>query len=322
MAQEPIAGGSPLTVLAEDEQLLRDSVLEFADQRVRPLVREMDEHAKMPRDLIDDLFGLGVMGIEVPEAFGGAGARFFHSVLAVEALSQVDPSVGLLVDVQNTLVTNALIRWGSDDIKQRYLPAMATKTVGAYALSESGSGSDAFAMTTRATAGDGGFVLNGRKLWITNGNEADLFIVFATVNPEAGYRGHHGVPRRARRARLHRGQEGGQARHPRQQHLRAALRGLLRGRRQRAGRGGQGLQGRNRDAQRGAHRHRRADDRPRAGRARPRRRLHEGAQAVRQGDRRLPGGAVPARAGWRPSSRPPGSWSTTPPGSATRAGRS
>ena len=189
MAQEPIASGSPLTVLAEDEQLLRDSVLEFADQRVRPLVRDMDEHAKMPRDLIDDLFGLGVMGIEIPEAYGGAGARFFHSVLAVEALSQVDPSVGLLVDVQNTLVTNALIRWGSDDIKQRHLPAMATRTVGAYALSESGSGSDAFAMTTRATAGDGGFVLNGRKLWISSGNEADLFIVFATVNPDAGYKG-------------------------------------------------------------------------------------------------------------------------------------
>jgi alkylation response protein AidB-like acyl-CoA dehydrogenase len=189
VAQEPIASGSPLTVLTEDEQLLRDSVLEFADQRVRPLVRDMDEHAKMPRDLIDDLFGLGVMGIEIPEAYGGAGARFFHSVLAVEALSQVDPSVGLLVDVQNTLVTNALLRWGSDDIKQRHLPAMATKVVGAYALSESGAGSDAFALTTRATAGDGGFVLNGRKLWITNANEADLFIVFATVNPEAGYRG-------------------------------------------------------------------------------------------------------------------------------------
>ena len=189
MAQEPIAGGSPLTVLAEDEQLLRDSVLEFADQRVRPLVREMDEHAKMPRDLVDDLFGLGIMGIEIPEAFGGAGARFFHSVLAVEALSQVDPSVGLLVDVQNTLVTNALLRWGNDDVKQRFLPALASKTVGAYALSESGSGSDAFAMAARATAADGGFVVNGRKLWITNANEADLFIVFANVNPEAGYRG-------------------------------------------------------------------------------------------------------------------------------------
>jgi len=189
VAQETTAGSSPLTVLAEDEQLLRDSVLEFADQRVRPLVREMDEHAKMPRDLIDELFGLGIMGIEVPEAFGGAGARFFHSVLAVEALSQVDPSVGLLVDVQNTLVTNALLRWGSDDVKQRYLPALASRTVGAYALSESGSGSDAFAMTTRGTAGDAGFTLNGRKLWITNAVEADLFIVFANVNPEAGYRG-------------------------------------------------------------------------------------------------------------------------------------
>jgi len=189
VAQEPTASGSPLTVLAEDEQLLRDSVLEFADQRIRPLVREMDEHAKMPRDLIDELFGLGVMGIEIPEAFGGAGARFFHSVLAVEALSQVDPSIGLLVDVQNTLVTNALIRWGSEDVKQRYLPALASKTVGAYALSESGSGSDAFALTTRGTAGDGGFTLNGRKLWITNAVEADLFIVFANVKPEAGYRG-------------------------------------------------------------------------------------------------------------------------------------
>jgi alkylation response protein AidB-like acyl-CoA dehydrogenase len=189
VAQEPTASGSPLTVLAEDEQLLRDSVLEFADQRVRPLVREMDEHAKMPRDLIDELFGLGVMGIEIPEAFGGAGARFFHSVLAVEALSQVDPSIGLLVDVQNTLVANALIRWGSEDVKQRYLPALASKTVGAYALSESGSGSDAFALTTRGTAGDGGFTLNGRKLWITNAVEADLFIVFANVKPEAGYRG-------------------------------------------------------------------------------------------------------------------------------------
>ena len=189
MAQEPTASGSPLTVLAEDEQLLRDSVLEFADRRIRPLVREMDEHAKMPRDLIDELFGLGVMGIEIPEAFGGAGARFFHSVLAVEALSQVDPSIGLLVDVQNTLVANALIRWGSEDVKQRYLPALASKTVGAYALSESGSGSDAFALTTRGTAGDGGFTLNGRKLWITNAVEADLFIVFANVKPEAGYRG-------------------------------------------------------------------------------------------------------------------------------------
>jgi alkylation response protein AidB-like acyl-CoA dehydrogenase len=189
VAQESTAGGSPLTVLAEDERIFRDSVFEFADQRIRPLVREMDEHAKVPRSLLDELFGLGVMGIEVPDAFGGAGASFFHSVLAVEALSRVDASIGLLVDVQNTLVINALLRWGSDAVKQRYLPALASTMVGAYALSESGSGSDAFALTARATARDGAFALNGRKLWITNANEADLFIVFATVNPEAGYRG-------------------------------------------------------------------------------------------------------------------------------------
>jgi len=189
MPQESTVTGLPLTVLAEDEQLFRDSVLEFADQRIRPLVRDMDEHAKVPRSLLDELFDLGVMGIEIPEAFGGAGASFFHSVLAVEALSQVDPAIGVLVDVHNTLVINALIRWGSDDVKRRFLPALSARTVGAYALSEAGSGSDAFALTTRAVERDSGFALNGQKLWITNGNEADLFIVFANVNPDAGYRG-------------------------------------------------------------------------------------------------------------------------------------
>jgi len=189
VTHETLESGLPLTVLAEDEQLLRASVLEFADQRIRPLVREMDEHAKVPRSLLDELFQLGVMGIEIPDAFGGGGATFFHSVLAVEALSQVDPSIGVLVDVQNTLVVNALLRWGSDDIKRTFLPALASKTVGAYALSEAGSGSDAFAMATKAVEGDGGWSISGRKLWITNGNEADLFIVFANVKPEAGYRG-------------------------------------------------------------------------------------------------------------------------------------
>ncbi|HEY7286019.1 MAG TPA: acyl-CoA dehydrogenase [Vicinamibacterales bacterium] len=178
-----------LTTLSDDERLFRESVLEFAAREVRPLVREMDEHAKIPRTLIDKLFDMGVMGIEIPESYGGAGATFFHSVLAVEALSQVDPSIGVLVDVQNTLVINALLRWGSDEIKRRYLPKMATATIGAYALSEAGSGSDAFAMATRAAERDGEWVINGRKLWITNGNEADLFIVFANVNPDAGYRG-------------------------------------------------------------------------------------------------------------------------------------
>lgn len=179
----------PLTTLAEDEVLFRDSVRAFAEAEVRPLVREMDEHAKMPRPLIDRLFDLGVMGIEVPEAYGGSGGRFFHSVLAVEELSRIDPSVGVLVDVQNTLVINALLRWANDDTKRKYLPKLAASTVGAYALSEAGSGSDAFALTTRAVEQGDSFVLNGRKLWITNGNEADLFIVFANVNPAAGYRG-------------------------------------------------------------------------------------------------------------------------------------
>jgi len=179
----------PLTALTEDERLFRRSVLEFAERDLRPLVRDMDEHARIPRELVDKLFGLGVMGIEIPEELGGAGARFFHAVLAVEALSTVDPSVGVLVDVQNTLVVNALMRWGADDLKKRLLPQLASSTVGAYALSEAGSGSDAFALTTRAVEAGDGFRLTGRKLWITNANEAGIFIVFATVKPEAGYRG-------------------------------------------------------------------------------------------------------------------------------------
>ena len=178
-----------LTTLADDERLFRDSVYEFADREIRPLVRSMDDEAKMPRALVDRLFALGVMGIEIPDEHGGGGATFFHSVLAVEALSRVDPSVAVLVDVQNTLVVNALLRWGTEAQKQAYLARLAQTVVGAYALSEAGSGSDAFALTTRATERGEGFLLNGRKLWITNANEADVFVVFATINPEAGYRG-------------------------------------------------------------------------------------------------------------------------------------
>jgi len=189
MPHQTIEHAQPLTLLAEDEVLFRDSVREFAEGQIRPLVREMDEHAKIPRSLVDQLFDLGVMGIEIPETHGGAGASFFHAVIAVEELSRVDPSVGVLVDVQNTLVVNALMRWGNDDIKRRYLTKLAANTVGAYALSEAGSGSDAFALTTRAREDGDGYVITGRKLWITNGNEADVFLVFATVNPEAGYRG-------------------------------------------------------------------------------------------------------------------------------------
>jgi alkylation response protein AidB-like acyl-CoA dehydrogenase len=189
MAEQTMEHVQPLTVFVEDEAIFRDSVREFAEAQVRPLVREMDEHAKIPRALVDKLFELGVMAIEIPEAYGGAGASFFHSVLAVEEFSRVDPSIGVLVDVQNTLVVNAFLRWGNDDLKRRYLPRLAADTVGAYALSEAGSGSDAFALTTRAREDGDHYVITGRKLWITNGNEADVFIVFATINPEAGYRG-------------------------------------------------------------------------------------------------------------------------------------
>ncbi|MEQ1896921.1 MAG: acyl-CoA dehydrogenase [Vicinamibacterales bacterium] len=178
-----------LSRLNEEEQLFADSVYEFADKEIRPLVREMDEHAKLDKNLIPKLFDLGIMGIEIPEEYGGAGASFFYSVLAVEQLSRVDPSVGVFVDVQNTLFINGLVKWGSEDIKKRYCPKVATDTVGAYALSEAGSGSDAFAMATRGTEDGDSYVLTGRKLWITNGNEANLFMVFANVNPDAGYRG-------------------------------------------------------------------------------------------------------------------------------------
>jgi len=180
---------APLTRLTDDEQLLRASVREFAEGRIRPLVRDMDEHAKIPRALIDELFALGVMAVEVPEAHGGAGGRFFHAVLVVEELSRVDPSIGVLVDVQNTLVINAILRWATADLKAALLPRLASNTIGAYALSEAGSGSDAFALQSRARQDGDDWVLTGRKLWITNAIEADVFIVFASVNPEAGYRG-------------------------------------------------------------------------------------------------------------------------------------
>ena len=179
----------PLAALSEDEQLLRDSVRAFAEAEVAPRVREMDERQEIPRALIDRLVDLGVMAIEIPEKWGGAGGHFFLSVLVVEELSKVDPSVALLVDVQNTLVVNALLRWGSDDLNGRVLPRLASGAVGAYALSEAGSGSDAFAMAARAVRDGTDYVLSGRKLWISNANEADLFIVFANAAPEDGYRG-------------------------------------------------------------------------------------------------------------------------------------
>jgi alkylation response protein AidB-like acyl-CoA dehydrogenase len=187
-ATEAFTGG-PLTAYSEDEQMFRASVREFAEGEIRPRVEEMDEHAKMSPDIIKQLFDLGLMGVETPEEYGGAGATFFTAIIGVEELSRVDPSVGVLMDVQNTLVNNALIRWGTPEQKKKYLTRLASDTVGAYALSEAGSGSDAFAMATRAVDRGDHYELSGQKLWITNGNEAGLFIVFANANPEAGYRG-------------------------------------------------------------------------------------------------------------------------------------
>ena len=181
--------GAPLTALSEDEQMFRDAVRQFADEDVRPRVHAMDEKQQMDPALIPQFFELGLMGIEVPEEFGGTGASFFTAALVVEELSRVDASVGVLVDVQNTLVNNAFLRWGGDEIKAKYLPQLTSEKVGAYALSEAGSGSDAFALATRAVKADGGFRLTGRKLWITNGGEAEVFIVFANADPSAGYKG-------------------------------------------------------------------------------------------------------------------------------------
>jgi alkylation response protein AidB-like acyl-CoA dehydrogenase len=189
MATVEIAAGAPLTLLSEDEQMFRDAVRQFAEEDVRPRVHAMDEAQKMDPALISQCFELGLMGIEVPEELGGAGLSFFTAAVVVEELSRVDASVGVLVDVQNTLVNNAFIRWGSGDLKAKYLPQLAAEKVGAYALSEAGSGSDAFALATRAVQADGGWRLTGRKLWITNGAEAEVFIVFANADPSAGYRG-------------------------------------------------------------------------------------------------------------------------------------
>jgi butyryl-CoA dehydrogenase/short/branched chain acyl-CoA dehydrogenase len=184
-----VAGG--LKSLSEDETLFRDSVRQFARETIGPLVREMDEHQKMDAGLIRQLFELGLMSIEIPEAYGGQNGTFFESILAVEEISAVDPAIGVLVDVQNTLVVNALLRWGTEQQKRQYLSRLAKDWVGAYALSEAGSGSDAFALQARAEKKGSHYVLNGQKLWITNGKEAELFIVFATADPSAGYKGIH-----------------------------------------------------------------------------------------------------------------------------------
>ncbi len=178
-----------VTSLSEEEHMFREAVRDFAESEVAPLVADMDEAQEIDPSLLPMLFELGFMGIEVPEEFGGAESSFFTAVLVVEELSRIDPSVATLVDVQNTLVVSAIQRWGADELKAHYFPLLANEMVGAYALSETGSGSDAFALTCRATHDGDDWLLTGRKLWITNGSEAGVYIVFATVDPEASYRG-------------------------------------------------------------------------------------------------------------------------------------
>ncbi|HEX4067636.1 MAG TPA: acyl-CoA dehydrogenase [Acidobacteriaceae bacterium] len=179
----------PLTSLTEEETMLRDTVRQFAQQEIAPRVSAMDEAQKIDPEILRQLFSLGLMAIEAPLELGGAGASFFSAVLAVEEISRVDPAVAVMVDVQNTLAVNAILRWGTPDQQRMYLPRMAEQTVCAYALSEAGSGSDAFSLTTQARADGKGYILNGRKLWISNAMEADLFLVFATIDPTVGYRG-------------------------------------------------------------------------------------------------------------------------------------
>src|SRR5882757_5560923 len=184
-----LAVPAPLTTLSDDEILFRDNVRRFAEEKIRPAAKEMDEKGVFEHALLGRFFHLGLMGIEIPEQYGGAGGKFFEAILAVEEFSRVDASAGVIVDVQNTLVANAILRWANDEQKKRYLPRMAADTLGAYALSEAGSGSDAFALQSRAELRGKDFVLNGRKLWITNAKEAGLFILFATVDPAKGYKG-------------------------------------------------------------------------------------------------------------------------------------
>jgi short-chain 2-methylacyl-CoA dehydrogenase len=179
----------PLTQLSEEESLFQASVRQFARETLAPHVRSMDEAGVFRKDLIEEFFALGLMGIQIPEDFGGQGGTFFQSILAIEELAKVDPSASVVVDVQNTLFNNAILQWGSNEQKRRWLPRAARDTVASYALSEAGSGSDAFAMATRAVEEGDSYRLNGRKLWITNAAEAGLFLLFANANPEAGYRG-------------------------------------------------------------------------------------------------------------------------------------
>ena len=289
---KPRLSGASLTQLSEEETLFRETVRRFAEDEVAPLVRRMDDEQHLDAGLLRKLFELGLMGIEIPEEFGGSAGSFFDSVLAVEMLSAVDPAVALVVDVQNTLVASAVLRWGTPEQKKKYLPQLAADTVGAYALSEAGSGSDAFALQTRAEKRGSEYVLTGRKLWISNAKEAGLFIVFATVDANAGYKGITAflVEKGAPGFTVGRKEDKLGIRASSTCELILDECAIPAG--ASAGRGGQGLQDRDGDAERRADRHRRADAGIGRRRVGPRREARQRAQAVWQGDRGVPGDAV------------------------------
>jgi len=287
---------APLTTLTEDEILFRDNVRQFADDKIRPLAKAMDEKGVFDHALLDQFFQLGLMGIEIPEEYGGAGGKFFEAILAVEEFSRADASAGVIVDVQNTLVANAILRWATEDQKKRYLPKMAADTVGAYALSEAGSGSDAFALQTKAELKGNDFVLNGRKLWITNGKEAGLFILFATVDASKGYKGITAFLIENSFPGFTVGKKRRQVGDSGFFNLRADSGRLPRAEGERARRSRQGIQDRDRNAERRTHRNWRADAGRSARRVGMRREVCAGAHAIRKADFRISGDPVPDRA--------------------------
>ncbi len=284
----------PLSVLSDEEKMFQATVRRFARERIGPYVREMDDAGVFRKDLLKEMFDLGLMGIEIAEEYGGQGGNFFQCVLAVEALAEVDPSAAVIVDVQNTIANNVIIRWGNDDQKRRYLPKLARDTVACFGLSEAGSGSDAFALATRARKDGDHYLLTGRKLWITNAGEAGVYLVFANANPEAGHRGITCFIVERRFSGIPGWQEGRQARHSRFVHLRADHGRLPRAGGEHPRRSRQRLQDRDRNAQRRPHRDRLADGGPRARRAWTRHRICQAAPPVRQAHRRFSGRAVRA----------------------------
>ena len=314
MTEAKPTAARPLTVLDDEEKMFRSALREFARKEIGPFVREMDETAVLRKDLLGQLFANGLMGIEIPEEYGGQGGSFFQSVLAVEELAAVDPSVAVIVDVQNTLVDNAILHWGTDDQKRRYLPRLAEDTVGAYALSEASSGSDAFALQTRATRDGDGWLLTGRKLWITNAAEAGIYLVFANADPEAGYKGITCFIVERDTPGFQVGKKEDKLGIRASSTCELILDNCPLPAANVLGEVGKGYQRRHRDPERGPDRNRRSDARARARGARPCGPLRQGPKAVREADRRIPGRAVRScRNGGRGRGRPPPYLQRRPP---------